>query len=122
MELKKIHLQEIKKNRLEGVHLRRNIFYSLTFVALSTALIIFIITTVDPTIWWAKPTFLFLIFIDCFYLFSVIFAKRRRGLVSALFIISSLILLMFGVKNTLLILALFATGLTTELVLTLKKR
>lgn len=122
MELKKINFQKVKRNRLENVHLHKNIFVSFSIIVLLICAIIYLIINVNPEKFWAVPLFLILSFTAFFYTFSVLFAKKRRGLIAASALTTTLLIRIVGVNNVYFYLAVIIVAMIVEVFLTLKNR
>lgn len=122
MKLTKIELETTRKHRLESHKIRKSILLSVSIIILTTSALIYLIIFVSPEKYWAIPTFFVLFLIEFFYVFSILFVKRRRGLLAALILSSLLILKYFGVTKYLFYLIPVFLGIVIELFLSFKRR
>lgn len=122
MDLKKINFQRIKKERVENAHLRKNVVVSFIIIFGLTASLLYLVLNVNPDKFWAKPIFFLLFFANWFYIFSVLFSKKRRGVIAAGVITLCLFMRYLDVDNIYYFLAVVAAGGIFELVFYLKNR
>ncbi|KKQ44324.1 MAG: hypothetical protein US62_C0028G0011 [Candidatus Woesebacteria bacterium GW2011_GWA1_37_8] len=122
MRLKKINFEHLKKARIENAKLRKNIVPAIVLVLLSTLSLVYLIFNVDPDKFWSKPLFFLLVFLDSFFIFTIIFAKKRRGLISAIIICATLLLRLLGQTSFYFPLVLIGVGFVFEVIFTLKNR
>ena len=122
MRLKKINFEHLKKARIENAKLRKNIVPAIVLVLLSTLSLVYLIFNVDPDKFWSKPLFFLLVFLDSFFIFTIIFAKKRRGLISAIIICATLLLRLLGQPSFYFPLVLIGVGFVFEVIFTLKNR
>lgn len=116
MKLTQINLENVRKGRLESQSIRRKIFPSLIVIVCTSLLLVYLILTVNPDYFWARVAFFLLVFIDVYYIFSVLFIKRGRGLISALVITLALIFKYYGITNVYYYFGLVGAGIVVELI------
>lgn len=122
MKLTKINLEATRKRRLEGHIIRKGVLVSVSVIILVTSVLLYIVFFVSPDIFWAIPTFFILMFVDFFYIFSILFVKRGRGLIAATTLTFVIILKYIDVTTYLFYLVPLSLGIAVELFLNFKRR
>ena len=122
MKLKKINFKSIKNERQESSKLRKNINTAVITIIFLLFALLYLIINIDPKIFWAKPLFFLILFLILFLFFTILFAKKRRGLISALVVCIFLLLRLLGQTSYYYLGGLIFIGLVIELLYIIKNR
>lgn len=103
------------KHRVEELRRRKNFLPTLIITITLWIILAGIVYFVDPQQMFAIPLFFLFAFLAILFTASLLFANRRRGLLTSLVIILFLILRYFGVGNMLNAILLIGIAVTFEI-------
>jgi len=103
-----------KEARKKQILKRKNFFPTLVITIIFWVLTATLVYFIDPDTFFAVPGFFILVFLALLFTFSTIFSNSRRGLLTALALISFLFLRYFGIGNVLNFLLICGLFLSIE--------